>query len=567
MLLFFLLSSGILCTEAYIYITNNSNSLEDCINELLDFIDQDKTFIYLVNTNIKITKYSAVSFRKSSDIYKISTMSPDIYVVSGNVSEVINILYKLELLADLKYFIFNLQEVDPDILSILEQYFIFKAIFITLNPKKDYYEIYTMTSASYQLIDRCPTQKANKPKIKSKINKLYIKKFSYLNVVYYPDPPFVISSSEGIHVELLNMIAKNINIKLNFIQSKEVPNLIDVTSEFMNNRSYDVYGALFTSKLSIYSYAFDETIRITEDKLVYITPSILVTNNWTIFYGEFPTLIWAYFFLLLLTLSVVISLIDYLVPDKKNTNIVSFLLAVLFEGTVTIYSKKWSIKIIFINYLIFVLIFTTIYKSQMFDIMRKDNAYNPIMHRVDLLKYNFKACFSSQLIVDSYKRSEDPIERFLGGDSEVVIPENYLQCINMTAFEKNTVSFLILKRLQYDGPQDYLDEFGVPRLNVLVKDFHTYLYFSIPFRKGHPFFKVFNKKLAILIETGIVKYQYKIYELKFERAAAAAMQKSTFYFKALKLVTLQSVLFVYIALISVSSLVFALELVMCKKRK
>ncbi|KAI2473961.1 Ionotropic receptor 141 [Diabrotica virgifera virgifera] len=567
MLLLFLLSSGALYIEAYISITYNLNILEDCINELLDFVNQDRKFLYLVNTNIRLIKYSAVLYGESREINKISTMSPDIFVASGNVSEVINVLYKLNILYNLKYFIFNVQQLDQDILSILEQYFISKAIFIQLNTKKEYYDIYTMTSGSYQLIDKCPTQKANKQKIKSKLNKLFIKKFGYLNVLYAIDEPFVISSSEGIHIELLNMISKNINVKLNFMKAKERNIVIDVTPEFIDNRSYDVYGSLFSSTRSIQSYAFDETIRITEDKLVYITPNILVTNNWTIFYGEFANSVWTYFVLLLLTLSVVISITDYLVPEKKNINIVPFLLTVLFEGAVTIYSKKWSVKIIFINYLIFVLIFTTIYKSQMFNIMRKDNAYNPIKNRIDLLKYKFKMCFGSQIIIDSYKSSKDPVEHYFGCQSEVILnTENYWECINMTAFEKNTVSFLILKRLEYDGPQVYLDEHGVPLLNILTKDFHSYLYFAIPFRKGHPLFNIFNDKLTILKEAGFVEYQYKVYQLKFERAVAAAQKKSTLYFKVLELNALQSVFFVYIALISVSSLVFGLELALHKKR-
>ncbi|KAI2474137.1 Ionotropic receptor 134 [Diabrotica virgifera virgifera] len=565
MILFILLSSGILSTEANISITNNSNILEDCINQVLDFINQDKKFIYLVNANIRIIKYSAVLFRKSSDINTISTMSPDIYLISGDISEVINILYKLKILDNLKYFIFNVSKVDKDTLNILEQYFISKAIFITLNTKNEYYDFYKMTPLSYQLIDRCPTQKENEPKIKRKLNKIFIKKFDCLNVLYDIDPPFVITLSQGIHIELLNMIAKNINVKLNYIKAKNRTNIIDVSSEFINNRSYDVYGALFSSRRSLQSYAFDETIRITEDTLVYITPNILFTNNWTIFYGEFKNSVWAYFVLLLLTLYVVISILDYLVPDKKNTNVLCFLLAVLFEGTVTIYSEKRSTKIIFINYLIFALIFTTIYKSQMFDIMRKDNSYNPIKKRTDLLKYKFKICLISQILVDAYKTSEDPLEHYFAWHSEIIVNANLWNCINMTAYQKNTVSFLISKRLEYLDGQEYQDENGAPLLNILTKDFHSYLYFTIPFRKGHPLFKIFNKKLTILKETGFVEYQYKIYQLKFQRAVAAAQKKSTFYFKALKLNTLQSVFFVYIALISVSSLVFGLELTLHKK--
>ncbi|KAI2474139.1 Ionotropic receptor 137 [Diabrotica virgifera virgifera] len=561
MLLLFLLSSNILFTEATIAVKNNTNILEGCLNELLDFINEEKKFVHVVNTNIRILNYPSVFFNRISEIRKIPTIIPDIYLLSGNVSEVLSVLYKLKILSNSKYFIVIVQNKAESIVKSLEQYFISKVLFITLNTKKIYYEIYMMASSGPELINICRKQRELEPAI-NRSEKQCIKKYYYLNVLYRIDEPFVISRTQGIHIELLNIIAENINIKLNFMKTREHSTILEVSPEFISNWTYDLYAALFCSRLGIQSHAFDETIRMTEDKLVFITPNILITNKWTIFYGEFPHSVWAYFIILLLILSVIISLAEYLVPENKPTNILCFLLSVLFEGTFTLNSKKRSVKIIFINYLIFVLIFTTVYKSRMFDIIRKYNAYNPIKRQIDMLKYKFKICLPSKAIYDSYKNSKNPVEYYFGWNSDVIVNPNYWQCANMTAYEKNTVALILSKRLEYVGPEAYLDKNGFSLLNILLKDFHSYLHFVFAFRKGHPLLSIFNRKLTILKETGFVEYQYKIYKRRFDKAVA--QKKSTFYFKPLKLNSLQSVFFVYIALIIVSSLVFGFELVLVR---
>ncbi|KAI2474141.1 Ionotropic receptor 139 [Diabrotica virgifera virgifera] len=565
MLLLLLVFSGICFSKAYISVTNNTSILESCINSILDYIKHDKNFIYVINTNIRIRNVPIVSFNRTTDIGIVSTVLPDIYVVSGNAVKVLKNMYKSKMLVNSKYFIFIVQNINQRIENTLERHFIYKALFVTFNYKKDYYEIFKKTFTSHQLVDVCPKQKQNELKIGRKLNMTFTekKKFDYLNVFYDIDPPYVISTTEGVHIELLNIIAENIKVKLNFIKSKKRTIATEISSEFIKNHTYDLYGALLSIKFQLQDFAYDLMITITEDKLVFITPNILITNNWAIFYGEFTNSVWAYFIFLLLTLSVIISLVDYLVPEKKNTDILCFLLSVLFEGTVTIYSKKLSIKIIFINYIIFVLILTTIYKAQMFDIMRKDNAYNPIRSRMDIMKFNFKVCLPEKLIFDSFKLSKNPIEHYIGWNSKLIIDKNYWKCINMTAYE-NTITVRLLKSLEYIVPQFYLDENGLPLVTILEEDFHSYVYCVFAFRKGHPLLNIFNKKLAILKETGFVEYQYKIYKQQFKKSVAAAQEKHSFNFKALKLNALQSVFIVYITLVGISSLVFSLELLLDK---
>ncbi|KAI2474138.1 Ionotropic receptor 135 [Diabrotica virgifera virgifera] len=568
MLFLFILSSVILLSDAYIPYKRNENILEGCINELLDYIDQQgKKLVCVINTNIRIKNYSAVFFNGINEISKMATMFPDIYLLSGNITEMLNVLYQLERLNNLKYFIFNVQKIDEEIIYTLGQYFISKALFLTLNPEKGNYEIYKMVSTNYELIDIWQKPKGNALTIKNKINKSVLQNFAYLNVFYDIAPPFIISTREGIHMELLNIIVEGMKVKLNFIKSLKPTIIADISSEFISNRTYDLYVALFAAKFSTGSHSFDETVRITEDTVVFVTPNLLVTNNWTILYGELTYSGWAYFVLLLVILSMVIALIDRLVPEKKHTNVLSFLLSVLFEGTFTLYSKKRSIRILFMNYLIFVLILTTIYKSQMFNIMRSDNAYNPIQCRMDMLKFKFKMCLSTKLLWDFFQVSKDPIEHYFGLHSEVIVNGNYWECVNMAAYERNTVTFILSKRLEYAGPEAYLDENGFPLINILFKDYHGYLYFPFAFRKGHPLLNIFNQKLTILRETGFVQYQYNIYKRQFEKAVAVSKTKNTFYFKALNFKTLQSVFYVYIASIFISSLVFGLELILGRKLK
>ncbi|KAI2474015.1 Ionotropic receptor 131 [Diabrotica virgifera virgifera] len=564
MIFVLLVFSGIFCTEAYISIKNNDSNLENCINELVTSTIPRKQFVYVINTNIKIKNHPTVFYNTISAIKKMSTMIPDVYVVSGNISEILNVLQKSEMLANTNYFVFCVQNIDQhNIRNTLDKYFISRAVFITLNDKNNYYEIYKMTeSMQHELIDTCPKHNDIKLYRKQNITIGFLKKFKNLNVLYNIAPPFVISSTKGIHIELLRVIGKHLNVKTHFIKLKKVAGAVGISPEFINNRTYDLYGALFSLRFVGQLNYIDLSVPVTEDKIVLITPRVLLTNNWTIFYGEFSNSVWIYFVVLLISVSLVIFLIDYLIPEKKENDILSFLLYLLFEGTINVHTRKKCVKIIVINYLLFVLIFSTIYKSHMFNILRKDNSYNPIKCRKDILKFNFQTCMPSPVVFDSFKQSEDPIEQYLGWYSEPVY-KDYWGCMNMTAYEQNAVSLKSLKILKYVVPNKYLDENGYPYINILEDDYHFYAYFRFGFRKGHPLLEIFNKKLIILKETGFIQYQYKLYEQQFQKAvakAAEAQKKHNFNFKALKLSTLQSVFFAYFALIGIGILVFCLEI-------
>ncbi|KAI2474008.1 Ionotropic receptor 124 [Diabrotica virgifera virgifera] len=563
MFLLLILSSGLFFTETNTYFINNASILESCINSVLESIKQDKKCVYVVNTDVRIKNFPIVFYNRSSKISRKYTILPDIYVVSGNVTDVLNVLYKSKMLVNTNYFVFILQKVNQELKSALKRYFIYKVLLIALNTANSYYEINRISPVDHQVVDICPNPQDLKLKTRDISDSLYReKKFLYINVLYDIDPPFVISDTEGIHIEFLKIISENIKVKLNFIKTQNPTVVTEVSPEFTQNLTYDLYAAPLASTFQAESLSFDLTIRFTEDKLVFITPNILITNQWAIFYGEFKNGVWTYFIILLITLSIVICLIDYLVPEKKSTNILSFIVSVLFEGTVTIYSKKTSITVLFITYQVFVLIFTTIYRSQMFDIMRKDNAYNPIKRRMDIPKFNFKACLPDKFARDKFRLSHDPIEYYIGWREEMIIGKNYWECINMTAYDKNTVTLRTAKALEYVVPHSYLDENGFPLINILKKDFHYHIYFMFAFRKGHPLLNTFNKKILTLHESGFVEYESKIYKRQFEKAKATADKKRNFYFKALTLDILESVFFVYIALICICCLVFCLELVL-----
>ncbi|KAI2474013.1 Ionotropic receptor 129 [Diabrotica virgifera virgifera] len=565
MFLLCLLLSGIIFTEAHISVKNNTRNLENCINELIKSIILNKQIVYVINTNIRIINYPVVFYNRISQIRKMSRIIPNIYIISGNISEVLSVLHKSNMLDNSNDYIFYIQNIEKNLINSLEQYFISRALLIMLSSKQSYYEIYKMTFDSqlhHKLIDICPKHKDFQIHHNDNLKNVILKKTEYLNVLYDISAPFIVSSTKGIHIELLNIIAKNIKVKLNFVKTKEHASSVHISAEFINNRTYDLYAAILSATLLDKAYLYDVTVRITEDKVVFLTPNILITNNWTIFYGEFKMSVWIYFMLLLLSISIVIYVIDYLIPEKQQTDIISFLLSMLFEGSVTLYTSKKSLKIIFINYLIFVLIFTTMYKSQMFDILRKNNAYNPIKCRKDLLNFNFKICLPSQAVLDISTQSIDPIDHYFSLSGRSVINRTHWGCLNMTAYENNIVSVRSLKVTKYDVPNKYVDEKGYPLLNILEEDFHSYVYFNFAFRKCHPLFDIFNKKLTILKESGFIQYHYKIYEEEYEKALAAMQKKHNFYFKALKISNLQSVFFAYFALIGTSSLVFCLEILL-----
>ncbi|KAI2474012.1 Ionotropic receptor 128 [Diabrotica virgifera virgifera] len=561
-----LVLSGIIFAEANISVKTYTSDLENSINELIKSIIINKQIVYAINTNIRIINYPVVFYNRISQFRKMTRIIPNIFVITGNISEVLSALYNSDMLDNSNYYIFYVQHIEKDVVMSLEQYFISRALLIMVSTSQSCYEIYKMTP-DLQLqpnsIDICPKQKDFKIYLNENFKNDILKKTECLKVLYDTFPPFIISSTEGIHIELLNIIGQNMNLKLNFIMTNE-HTAHWIPAEFITNHTYDLYTAFFSRDYLPKGYLVDFTNRITEEKVVMITPNILIRKNWKIFYGEFKNSVWLYFIFVLLSLSVVIYLIDYLIPAKQHTDILSFLLSLLFEGTVSarIYIRNKSLKIIFIYYLIFVVIFTTIYKSQMFEILRKNDAYNPIKRRIDIFNFNFKICLLSPATVDYFKRSTDPIEHYFGWYGKTVFNATFYGCTNMTAHDNNIITMRGLKTTVYAAPNNFIDENGYPLLNILEKDFHSYSYYTIAFRKGHPLFDIFNKKLMILKETGFVHYHYKIYDQQYEKAVADAQKKYNFSFKALNLSTLQSVFFAYFVLIGTSGLVFCLEILL-----
>ncbi|CAH1105964.1 unnamed protein product [Psylliodes chrysocephalus] len=527
------------------------NNVEICTNTILESYFNLEDVIILVNTNIK-TKYPVTQYCTNLKIKKlINRKQPDLYIISGPTSQALEVLYSSALLISQKKFIIFVDKISTDFLEILDKYFIYNVLIVTTNN----YSVFSLSCSSFGKLYSVLIGSCSKLIFEKRVFQGCIKPLNNLRVLYAVTPPYVISSSTGTHIELVNMVAANLKLKLKYKKVKPPPTAFVVAEEF-KTRNFDMYVSKISDRVHG-DPTIQTTFGLTQDKLVFITPNLVKYNRWAIFTKEYSRLVWWLLCGLFVLLYTSFYFVSYLFNDRNVGSILYILLSVLFEGSAIIYAKTLSFKVLFLNYLIFSLIITTVYKSKMFDLMIADNSFQLINSRADILTSSLAIAFPDPNIVEMFKVSTDPIELGMSKANIVYCLRDYWECVNKTAFDKNLITSRLVKQLQYYVPIYYLDEDGKSMLNILHNDHYDMLYLVIVFRLGHPIFTVFNKKLMYLYETGFVKYISDNFEREYKKAMYLAKEKSSC--KPLTLKVYQTTFIIYFCCVVICFVVFCLE--------
>ncbi|KAI2474249.1 Ionotropic receptor 163 [Diabrotica virgifera virgifera] len=525
------------------------SSLEKCVSHILKSTVSHKDVVYVVNTDLKIS-YPAIYINTSYDVNLLLQQEPTVYVLTGHIDDVIAQLFHNSLLNPRAKFIL-VQSTVNNKTDIFNHYFLHKVLIIEYKIEEHDYQLFKCTTEScYVTEDSCYKTYINGTIFD--ISKQVV--CNKMEVIWTLHAPYIITPTSGVHMKIINLIAAHMNVKLKYIHSPYpvVPLAVD---PLFSRNEYDMCSIQFTNLTK----KFDKTIFITEDRTVYIIPRIIVTKELQMFYSEFDELIWYHFLILILLLFVLFRVMHALIPKTNVLSAFDVILGVLLEGVTSMNTRSFSLKLLLINYILFCLLFSTAYKSKMFDKMKTDLSGQLISTTDDLLKYGFKVALPEEY-VKLFKLSQDRFDRIIVARNWIVNCLNFSICLDRVAFQKDVVTTRLLRPTKALIAQYYLDSEGRSLLYIIKNPFGVSYYFSLLFRKGHPLFEDFNKYIFLLREAGFVNYLVKDQQRSYKKAIALANIKSSFRYSALNLKILESTFFVYFLGMGCSIVVFFLEL-------
>ncbi|KAI2474041.1 Ionotropic receptor 164 [Diabrotica virgifera virgifera] len=527
-----------------------SDDTQKCINHLLNLTVNHKDIIYVINTDIHVS-YPAVycNTNKMSDIF--IRQIPSLYIIAGNLTEVFRRLYERSVLNSKGKYIIIMNVTSTDYIDIFKTYYLNQVIILNINGNV----LCLLSECSSRL---CYKEQAICENIKStedffKIQSLF--KHTKLDVTWSAYGPFVVDQTKGIHIEIINIIASNMNLETNYIKTPTFTNPFQIEPKFKEN-IYDLSSLPYTNE----TLQFDKTFMVTEDKPAYITPRILVSRTWQIFFIEYEVTIWCMFVLVIVSLCAVLKLYIALIPNRDKVSIFNIIFGILLEGSCLYRTNNISLKLLIFNYSLFSLLFTTVYRGKMFDIMKTELSSQMITTKEDMLKYELKMGLPGDTFLDLYKMSIDPVDIEMKKNGRYLNCFNFTECLNRVAFKGDILSQRLLKPVKWLIPQYYQDSSGKSLLNIIQRPDSIPHQFGMLFRKGYPLFEEFNKKIIILKEAGVVEYIEKKHEELYIKATTLAQLKDGIKYSSLNLHILQSTFVVYLIGIGFSLLVFFIEI-------
>ncbi|KAI2474096.1 Ionotropic receptor 154 [Diabrotica virgifera virgifera] len=500
---------------------------ETLINNILTSSELNDDLVYIINTDIKLT-FSTIYYNSEKQMTMLCKTHPSVYIISGNVTKILPSLNELSVLNSRGLFIIICTAINNDDKYILEKYFIQKVYIIVKYEDASTHEVFQY-----------------------KFNNIKFQNLPALQVLWSSFPPFVINSEEGIHSELINMIASTAKLKINYTISDHVANPFEMDPEFCKGL-YDI----FINPIVFPSLLFDNTYTFTEDRAVLVFPVIDANNNWKIFYGEFHFYVWGCFLGLILSLCVIFKILS---AYTNKISVLNIIVGVLLEGATQISARRASMRILILNYSIFCLLFTTVYKSKMVDIMGSDQSTQLLTSKNDALKYLFKFGVAGEGSLYLARLSQNPVDIALDQKGLLIDCISSHGCVNRSAFQKDIMTVKLLKPLQFLLPTMYVDSNGRSLLYVSNK-FEYFYYMSIYFKKSHHLYDMFNTKLMNLKDNGIVDYMYKKYQQNYTKAMTLAKLKSITGYQKLTLKTFQTTFYACFIFVILSLLVFTGEL-------
>ncbi|KAI2474247.1 Ionotropic receptor 159 [Diabrotica virgifera virgifera] len=536
--------------SSLIFAKQYDNDLELCCNDIVKSTVSSTDIVYLINTNVTIS-YPAIYINTNYSIRQFLYLEPTLYIISGNISEVVKNLFDKMILNSRAKFIFIMNEINKTHLGIFNKYFFLKILIILNRPGM---HLFTCSS------DKClPTgdlclQMRNTEDLFRKRNL----KISKLDATWIDFAPFIVSPTEGIHVEVINMIASYLHLNINYVEAQSLINPLAAEPKFKENL-YDFSLVPYVNETT----QFDKTIPFTEDIPVYVTPRIIIDKKWQIFYREFDNRTWICFSVVIILFYLLFKFIHLIFPYKSNLSVFEIILGVLLGSIGGVNARTVSQKLLLTLFIFFSHLFTTIYRSKMFDMLKTDLSAQLITSRDDILNSNLKIGMPGEQFVGLLQLSQNPFELGLIANDRVINCFNFTACVDRVVFNKDIVTKRLIKAMHFLIPAIYLDSKGRSLIYIIKDPLGVPFHFGILFLKGHPLFEKFNKNILLLKEAGFISHLCKIYENKYERAMILAQHKQALKYSKLQLETLGSTFFMYLFGITASIIVFSIETFVC----
>ncbi|CAG9856261.1 unnamed protein product [Phyllotreta striolata] len=493
-----------ICTSSNSYTDDEDLELENILNAVVADSWENNENLYVVNIKEKIN-YPAVYVNSSDNISVFDYMQPTMYLIAGNLQDILKKLSDLSILNRRGKFVFILpnNRFAEESKGIINKYYLNKLILIIKNNQK--YRLFLLNNLNTPL---------NTSNIFTQIPPKKVEKLNVLSAIY---PPYVIRTDEGIFIDIILMAASNLKISINFTLSRFAANTFNVSPEFVPE-----YFDLYASPISKYSFDVENTICLTEDRAAWAAPILVRTKYWSIFYEEYQLMVWLAFFGLLPVLYVFMKIIVKLIPNQTDIAIMPAICNLVLENSSHLVFDSVSLKIIFSSYMVFCIVFTNVYKSKMFDIMTGGLSTQMIQNADDLIKYKFLMGFPAQAYVDLYKYGNTSFGQALVRNQQMLVCGHYTACLNRTAFKKDMITARLERLFKYIMPRDYVDENGKSLLYMMKHNKKVTLNFGLVFQKGHPLYKRFNKNLMRLFEGGFVQQFCKQFDRQYEQAMSLA---------------------------------------------
>ncbi|CAG9829960.1 unnamed protein product [Diabrotica balteata] len=517
----------------------NFNATEsNCVDQILStgiLYNVHQRIIFLVNNDMKI-KYPAIYYNVDSNL-KLYDRTPGLFIIAGNITKILETIYKNTTEIHKCDFIISVPALDKSLFQLLEKYFVKNATLLLKNT-------YTSKeSLDTELYDVKPLNICSH--LNHRILQVFLRVDLYkaLKVLSPIVPPFVINSQNGIHTEIINVIAKNMNltIRCDINGSNGV-----LDHKAFRAGKYDLYAGTINS-YDLEAHMFEHTVFVTYDYLIYAFPKIVQINWLKIVHKEFTISVWLCFFGLVLLLYILFVLFERVLPNNKTKSSIALsLLRVLLEGTTDIFTTHVSLKILSITFILFGMLFTTAYKTKMFDIMTGDFTYHLYHEWDDIMKNKLKIGITDASLTKYYKQASKKAFSTIKNNNLFEVCNEMLDCLNVTATKKSTVIPLTSRSFYYYVPDHFLDSDGKPMFDIIYPKIVNLMYFTLGFKKGHPHFNSFNRKLQHFKEGGLIYVLYRKYSSKYKKAAALAEYKASIDSTILTLQSFQTAFIMYL---------------------
>ncbi|CAG9864863.1 unnamed protein product [Phyllotreta striolata] len=309
-------------------------------------------------------------------------------------------------------------------------------------------------------------------------------------------------------------------IRFKYFMSSLPKSSINLPPE-VESRRFDIYASFIPQKLSSIRF-FQFSSPILDDHSVLVVPNIEAYDYFKLFYAEFYTKVWCAIIVVLITVYLVFYAIIYLLPSR-NFSVLMLILSVIFEGVTSVRNANRSFRILLLNYLLFGLIITNVYKSKMFDLLRRDFHYELVKNEEDIMKNRLKFGINSIQVLHNLETWFPPTVN-LTAENLVFFCKHYDECVNRTLYEKDVVTISLIRSIHYDFFTVFEDANKKPMAHFIPTQ-STQVYVPVYFLKGHPLYQKINRKLSVAKASGFAEFIYQKYSRAYKKIVGLRKDK------------------------------------------